>query len=163
MNLVDALIPCMHIIQTIITHACLLYQYTTMWFWPLNLHSIYQGWLFFIRFGFYIKKSDQTDFFWKKNWNRFKSTGFSSVWFGFFEQKPVQTGLARFFPIWVRFFQFQAYKTETEPVSFFKILIGFFFYFLRLIGFLVFFYSPLLFIKIPFLVYNCDGIFFSNM
>ena len=24
MNLVDALIPCMHIIQTIITHACLL-------------------------------------------------------------------------------------------------------------------------------------------
>jgi hypothetical protein len=49
------------------------------------------------------------------------------------------SGLTRFgsvFPVWlgffrgffnsVRFFQFQAYKNETEPVGFFKILIGFF-------------------------------------
>ena len=49
-----------------------------------------------------------------------------SVRFGLFlGQKPVQIGLvrffrfglvlARFFPVWVRFFRFQAYKTETEP------------------------------------------------
>jgi hypothetical protein len=65
------------------------------------------------------------------------------------EQKPIQTGLARFFQFGldffglarffphltrffqfgfdsIRFFQFQAYKTETEPVSFFKILIVYF-------------------------------------
>jgi len=53
-----------------------------------------------------------------------KLTGFGSV---FLEQKPVQTGLARFFRFWlglarfffwffpVRFFQFSAYKTETKP------------------------------------------------
>jgi len=82
---------------------------------------------YFLFGSVFIKKSNQVEFFFdKKTRNRFKSTGFSSVWFGFFEQKPVQTGLARFFPVWVRFFQFQAYKTETEPVSFFKILIGFF-------------------------------------
>jgi hypothetical protein len=43
------------------------------------------------------------------NRNRFKPTGFGSVWFGFFEQKPVQTGLARFFLFsWVfsSFFRF---------------------------------------------------------
>jgi hypothetical protein len=48
----------------------------------------------------------------------------------------------------VWFFQFQAYKTKTEPVGFFKILIGFFHGsifsiifsgFLGLIGFSVFF------------------------
>jgi hypothetical protein len=56
----------------------------------------------------------------------------------FFGQKPVQTGLARFFGLTrffglarffsglglVRFFWFQTYKTETEPVGFLKILIG---------------------------------------
>jgi len=58
--------------------------------------------------------------------------------------KPVQTDRFRFGsvfldknrfkPVWLvffrsgfgRFFQFQAYKTETKPISFFKILIGFF-------------------------------------
>jgi hypothetical protein len=45
------------------------------------------------------------------------------VWLGF--------GLIffRFFFVWVWFFRFQAYKTETEPVCFLKILIdliGFF-------------------------------------
>jgi len=37
-----------------------------------------------------------------------------------------------FFFVWVWFFRFQAYKTETEPVGFFKILIdliGFFSWF----------------------------------
>ena len=77
---------------------------------------------------FFIKKSNQTDFFLKKKPKPV------SVRFGFLGQKPVQTGLVRFF--WsgsfffglgsVRFFQFQIYKTETEAVNFFKILIGFF-------------------------------------
>jgi hypothetical protein len=61
---------------------------------------------------------------------------FGSVFVG---KKPVQTGLARFFPVWlglarffvgfgsVRFFRFFVYKTETEPAGFFKNLIGFFF------------------------------------
>jgi hypothetical protein len=44
-------------------------------------------------FGFY-QKNNQTDFFLKKNRNRFKSTGFGSVWF--FEQKPVLLGFFRF-------------------------------------------------------------------
>jgi hypothetical protein len=48
--------------------------------------------------------------------------------FSFLGQKPVQTGLARFFQFGsVRFFRFQAYKTKTEPIGFFKILIGFFY------------------------------------
>jgi len=99
----------------------------------------------------YIKIIIKSKFFFKKNQNRFKSIGFG---FGsvFLEQKPVQTGLARFwlsFFGWLGFglvfsvslgfgsvfsglarfglvFQFQTYKTETEPVGFFKILIGFF-------------------------------------
>jgi hypothetical protein len=79
-------------------------------------------------------------------------------------KKPVQTGLTRFFPglarffsVWlgffgfgsVWFFQFQAYKTKTDPnrLVFFKILIsliGFFsrFGFFGLIGFLVFLLTP---------------------
>jgi hypothetical protein len=76
-----------------------------------------------VRFGFFGK-------------NRFKS-----VWLEF---DSVFSGLARFF--W-----FQAYKTETKPVGFFKTLIGligffsrfdffsyFFFNFLSLISFLIF-------------------------
>jgi hypothetical protein len=56
-----------------------------------------------------------------------------SIWFGlFFGQKPVQTGLTRVFFCLARFFfdlgsvRFHAYKTETEPVDVFKILIDFF-------------------------------------
>jgi hypothetical protein len=55
--------------------------------------------------------------FFLKNQNRFKPTSFGSVRFGLFlGQKPVQIGLvrffrfglvlARFFPVWVRFFRF---------------------------------------------------------
>jgi len=75
----------------------------------------------------------------------------------FFRTKPVQTGLARFFQFGsilarffpdffglgsVLFFRFQVYKTE--PIDFFKILIGFFFtvWFFR---FNRFFYSPLVY------------------
>jgi hypothetical protein len=70
------------------------------------------------------------------NRNQFKPTGFD-----FFGKKPVQTGLV--FSVWlgffrfsrvsrffwfgsVWFFRFQACKTETEPVGFFKFLISFF-------------------------------------
>jgi len=47
-------------------------------------------------------------FFWKKNRNR-TETGSNrpgSVRFGFLGQKPVQTGLARFFRFWLGFFRF---------------------------------------------------------
>jgi hypothetical protein len=67
----------------------------------------------------------------------------------------------------VRFFWFQTYKTETEPVGFFKILIGFFhglvfsvffFDFFGLIGFSVFLLTPNLravcfFVPVPILKY----------
>jgi hypothetical protein len=53
----------------------------------------------------FIKKSNQTEiFFLKKNRNRVKPTGFGLVRFGFFREKPVQTGLARFFRFWLGFF-----------------------------------------------------------
>ena len=81
---------------------------------------------------FLSKKNNQTEiFFLKKNRNRVKPTGVGSVFFG---KKPVQTSLARFFPVWLGFgsvwlgffpffcrFQFGSvflvfsYKTETEP------------------------------------------------
>jgi len=90
------------------------------------------------------------------------------VRFGFLEQKPVQTGLAWFFPVWLDFisvwlgffcwvrFCFLSFRlinqNRTEPASFFKILIGligffsrfgffgyFFSGFLGFLGFLVFF------------------------
>jgi hypothetical protein len=111
-----------------------------------------------IRFSFYIKKVIKSNFILKKNRNptdRFQ--------FGFLEEK-------RFKPVWfcfsvrfrffflfgfgsVQFFRFQIYKTETEPVGFFKILISFFlrfiffsyfFYFLGLIDFLIFLFTPAL-------------------
>jgi hypothetical protein len=58
----------------------------------------------------FIYKKNQIEFFFKKNRNWFKPTGFSSVRFGFLRQNPVQIGLARFFSgltrffsVWVRF------------------------------------------------------------
>jgi len=68
----------------------------------------------------FIKKSNQTEF--KKT----KTVSNRSVSVRFFGQKPVHTSLARFFSVWlvffqvffnlgsVRFFQFQAYKTKTK-------------------------------------------------
>ena len=83
----------------------------------------------------------------KKNKTELKPV---SVRFGFFGQNLVQTGLDWFFLFGfgsVRFFRFQAYKTETEPNrSFFKkfnrffSLFGFFGYFFPVFWF---FYSPL--------------------
>jgi len=59
--------------------------------------------VFTVRFdSVFIKKSNQTEFFFLKNRNRFKPTGFGSVWF--FREKTgsnrfgsVFSGLARFF------------------------------------------------------------------
>jgi hypothetical protein len=82
-----------------------------------------------VRFGFYQKKVTKPKFF-KKSKTKTGSNRLVSV--RFLGQKPVQTGLDLFFgwlglfSVWVWFFQFQAYKTETEPVGFFKILIDFF-------------------------------------
>jgi hypothetical protein len=74
-----------------------------------------------------IKKSNQTGFF-LKNQNRI-GTGSNRpvlVWLGYFRKKPVQPGWLGFFSGSVRFFQFQAYKTETKPVGFLKIINGFY-------------------------------------
>jgi hypothetical protein len=117
----------------------------------------------------FIKKSNQTEFFKKKNRNWVKPTGFGSV--RFFRAKTgsnrfgsVFPVLARFFPVWLVFVvwlgfsglarvfflvfcrflfgsvRFFFYKTETEPASFFKNLIGFFFRF----GFFDYFFSGFL-------------------
>jgi hypothetical protein len=63
----------------------------------------FSGMIIFGSVWFLSKKSNQTEFFFLKNQNRFKLTGFDSVRFGFLGQKPVQTGLARFFPVFFRF------------------------------------------------------------
>jgi hypothetical protein len=69
------------------------------------------------RFGsVFIKKSNQTEIFFKKNWNRVKPTGF-----GFLGQKPVQTGLARFClglarfkPVWLGFVSVLTGRSGTQ-------------------------------------------------
>jgi hypothetical protein len=52
----------------------------------------------------FIKKNNQTEIFFKKN-TETKPKPVQTDWFrfGFLGQKSVQTGLARFFPVWVRF------------------------------------------------------------
>jgi hypothetical protein len=79
----------------------------------------------------------------------------NQVKFFFFKSKPNQTGLARFsrfFPVFARFFRFGLFFSgfflfgfssffwffayKTEPVGFFKILIGFF---LRFVFSVIFF------------------------
>jgi len=80
---------------------------------------------------FLSKKSNQTEFFFLKKPKPVQNDQFR---FGFLEQKPVQTGLAQFFPVWLGFdsvwlgfFGFRLKnQNRTEPVGFFKILIGFF-------------------------------------
>jgi hypothetical protein len=105
----------------------------------------------------FIKKITKPKLFKKKTETEPKPVQTDQFRFGFFGQKPVQTGLARFFRFGSVFFCFflfgsvfsvSSLKTETEPVVFFKILIGFFsrfgfsgyFFssFLGLIGFSVF-------------------------
>jgi hypothetical protein len=69
----------------------------------------YKRWLFFFRFGFYQKKIIKPKF---KKKIEIGSNRQVSVRFGFLEQKPVQTGLARFFlfdsvfSVWLGFFPF---------------------------------------------------------
>ena len=57
----------------------------------------------YFQFGsVFIKKNNQIEIFKKKT-----ETGSNrpiSVKFGFLGQKPIQTGLARFFPVWLDFF-----------------------------------------------------------
>jgi hypothetical protein len=55
--------------------------------------------VYFLFGSVFIKKSNQTKFFKKKNRNRTETSSNQpvSVRFGFLEQKLVQTGLARFF------------------------------------------------------------------
>ena len=82
------------------------------------------------RFGsVFIKKKVTKPILKKKTETEPKPVQTDRFRFGFLGQKPVQTDLARFWlgffglgSVW--FFLFQAYKTETEPVGFFKILIG---------------------------------------
>jgi len=111
---------------------------------------------------FLSKKVIKSKFFFlkkKPNRNQVKPTGFGLVWF--FRAKtgsnrfgPVFPVLARFFWFWLGFFPvfcrfrfssvwffcFFAYKTETEPASFFKNLIGFFFRF-GFFGYFFFWFS----------------------
>jgi hypothetical protein len=88
----------------------------------------------------------------KPNRNRFKPTGFGSVWF--FRTKLVQTSLAWFFClifsglawvffVWVWFgsvFLISDLKNQNQTSQFFKILIDFFSWF----GFLSYFFSDFL-------------------
>jgi hypothetical protein len=107
----------------------------------LKFKKYVSGVIIFSSVRFLSKKVTKTSFF-KKNRNRFKSTCFGSIILGkktdsncFGSVFPVWLGfssLAQFFRFglvffWVffglglvRFFWFQAYKTETEPVGFFK-------------------------------------------
>jgi hypothetical protein len=55
---------------------------------------------------FLSKKVTRPKFFFLKNQNQVKPTGFGSVRSVFLGQKPVQTGLARFFRFWLGFFCF---------------------------------------------------------
>ena len=86
---------------------------------------------FRFRFWFLYKKTTKPIFFYIKKtetdlnqlvfiWFFLEKNRFKHVWLSF-------PGLALFFFLLfvsVRFFRFQAYKIETEPVGFFKILIG---------------------------------------
>jgi hypothetical protein len=117
------------------------------------------------RFSFFLKREIKLNLFFK-NRNRFKPTGFSSVWF--FRTKTGSTGLARFFrfgsifsvlarffPVLARFFRFGSiffwffrfglgsvwffpYKIETEPAGFFKNISVFFYGSVFSVFFLIF-------------------------
>jgi hypothetical protein len=86
----------------------------------------------------FIKKSNQTGFF-KKTKTEPESVQTDRFRFGYFRKKGDSNRFGSvFFGLGsILFFQFQAYKTETEPVGFFKILIGFFSRF----GFFGYFFS----------------------
>ena len=108
--------------------------------------------IIFGSFRFLSKKSNQTEI-------EPKPVQTDRFWFRFLGQKPVQTGLTWFFrfdSFWLVFFRFgsvffrfgfgsvfsfKAYKSETEPVGFFKILIGLIGFFSRFDFFSYFFFS----------------------
>ena len=119
------------------------------------------------RFGsIFIKKSNQTKIFFKKNRNRTetgsnwpvsvryfraKTVRFFRFWLGFLcfgSVFSVWLGFSGFFRFFVgfgsvRFFRFFGYKTETEPAGFFKNLIGLIGFFFRF-GFFGYFFSGFL-------------------
>ena len=73
---------------------------------------------------FLLKKITKLKFFFFKNRNRVKPTGFGSV---FLEQKPVRTGLVRFFRFWLCFLGFGS--VFSGLARFFFGLARFFFWF----------------------------------
>jgi hypothetical protein len=106
------------------------------------------------RFGLvFIKKSNQTDFFFEtKNQNRVKPTGFGSVRFGFFRAKTGSNRFGSVFPVlaqfsrfWLGFFQFWLGFLGFGLVfsgfgSVFSVWLGFFLVFCRVrFGFFRFF------------------------
>jgi hypothetical protein len=136
--------------------------------------------VFTVRFGsVFIKKSNQTEFFFKKKTETEpKPVQTDRFRFGSLEKKPVQTGLARF---WLGFFSLARFfsgfflvrfgsvflvpglknQNRTEPVGFFKILIGLIGFFLRF-GFFGYFFSGFLgligfsvFLNAP--IWNCGS------
>jgi hypothetical protein len=116
--------------------------------------------VFSVRFGFFGSKLKKL----KPNQNWFKLTSFGSIRFGFLEQKPVPTGLARFssvffrfglvFSVWLGFFCFfgsrlkkpnwtdQFFQNFNQFFLRFDFFSYFFSGFLDLISFLVFFNIP---------------------
>jgi hypothetical protein len=74
------------------------------------INSLLLGVIIFGSVRFLSKKVIKPKFFFEKkpkpNRNWVKLAGFGSVRFGFLGQKPVQTGLARFFWFWLGFFRF---------------------------------------------------------
>jgi len=71
----------------------------------------------------FIKKNNQTEiFFWKKNRNRVKPTGFGSVRFGFFRAKTGSNRFGSVFPVLAQFSWFW--------LGFFRFWLGFFRFFL---------------------------------
>ena len=108
---------------------------------------------------FFYKKNNQTEFiFFKKTRNQTKtgSNRTVSVRFGFLDKNRFDSVFSSFFRFgFGSVFSVSAYKTETKPIGFFKILIGligffsqfgffgyFFSGFLGLICFLVFLLTP---------------------
>jgi len=83
------------------------------------------------RFGLvFIKKSNKIkNIFLKKmipNRNWFKPTGFGWVRFGFLEEKPIQTGLARFWSVWLGFSIWLGFFGLTRFFPVFSVRFGFF-------------------------------------
>ena len=93
----------------------------------------------------FIKKNNQIELKKKTkpkpNRNRFKLTGFGLIFLDKNQFKLVWLGFFRFFLFGsFRFFWFQAYKTETKPVGFFKILISLISFFFLQFGFSIIFF-----------------------